>query len=677
LRKKIPFTNLRKSFRQFVNLLKIQDQSFVLVTAVLIGIAGGYAAVGIQFAIKEFQLLFWQHEYSLDYIRTLPWWWKVAAPAAGGLIVGLIIQFVAKEAKGHGVPEVMEAILLRNGRIRPRVVIAKLFGSAIYIASGGSVGREGPVIQIGSAIGSTAGQLLGVNSNRMRTFVACGAAAGIAAAFNAPVAGALFAIEILLGDIAVMQFSPIVVSSVSATVVSRFYLGDFPAFSVPHYEMISAWELCLYVGLGLICGLVATAFIKVLYASEEFFDRIKLPDTAKGVTGGILIGLIGIMVPQIFGVGYDSIDAALNSNLLWKLALLLVAMKIVATSISLGSGGSGGIFAPSLFLGAATGAFFGGIAHHFFPTITANPGAYALVGMGGVVAAATQGPITAILIIFEMTNDYKTILPLMLTCIIATIIALRLNRHSIYTLKLFRRGIDLQKGREINVLKSITVEDVYHKSIERVEESAPFPIVVGKLYNSQHTCLHVVNREGRLSGVISMNEIRQTLGDYNELKNLLIAADVKNESVVSTQPDEKLDVVMKTFGRYHLDEMPVVTPAGEILGTIQKTDVIQTYNRLISLKDISNEISTGIVHPKRKEAVHVVDDYFVKEVEVPEQFLGRTIGELDIRNAYGLDILLIIPAAAPQSIQPSYHYEFAPGDQLLLFGEQKNLQRFE
>lgn len=650
----------------------------MLVTAVLIGIAGGYAAVGIQYAIKGFQLIFWQHEYSLDYIRQLPWWWKIAAPAVGGLIVGLIIQFVAKEAKGHGVPEVMEAILLRNGRIRPRVVIAKLFGSAIYIASGGSVGREGPVIQIGSAIGSSAGQLLGVNTNRMRTFVACGAAAGIAAAFNAPVAGALFAIEILLGDIAVLQFSPIVVASVSATVVSRHYLGDFPAFSVPHYEMISAWELLLYLGLGLLCGLVASGFIKVLYASEDLFDRFKYPDSLKGTIGGLLIGIIGVMAPEIFGVGYDSIDAALQSNMIWKLAFILVLVKILATSISLGSGGSGGIFAPSLFLGAATGAFFGGLAHLIFPTITANPGAYALVGMGGVVAATTHGPITAILIIFEMTNDYKTILPLMLTCIVATIIALRINKHSIYTLKLFRRGIDLQKGREVNVLKSIRVEDVYHKSIERIDESASFTEVVSRLYSSQHSCLHVLNQAGELTGVISMNEIRQTLADYNELKNLLIAADISNDVLVSTSQEDTLDDVMKAFGSYHLDEMPVLDENGDILGTVQKTDVIQTYNRLISLKDISNEISSGIKHARKKEAVHVVDNYFVKEIEVPDYFLGRRIGELDIRNEYKLEILLIFPTVdTSQAIQPDFNYMFTPGNHLLVFGNEKDILRLE
>jgi CIC family chloride channel protein len=592
--------------------------------------------------------------------------------------VGLIIQFVAREAKGHGVPEVMEAILLRNGRIRPRVVIAKLFGSAIYIASGGSVGREGPVIQIGSAIGSTAGQLLGVNSSRMRTFVACGAAAGIAAAFNAPVAGALFAIEILLGDIAVLQFSPIVVASVSATVVSRHYLGDFPAFSVPHYEMISAWELVLYTGLGVLCGLVASGFIKVLYSAEDFFDRLKIPDSIKGVTGGIAIGAIGIMIPEIFGVGYESIDAALHSNMLWKLALVLVLVKIIATSLSLGSGGSGGIFAPSLFLGAATGAFFGGVAHFFFPSITANPGAYALVGMGGVVAAATHGPITAILIIFEMTNDYKTILPLMVTCIVGTIVALKLNKHSIYTLKLFRRGIDLQQGREVNVLKSVKVEDVYHKSIERVDETARFPEVVNSLYNSQHNCLHVVNSDGKLTGVISMNEIRQTLTDYDELKNLLIATDISSETVFTIAPENTLDEVMRAFGRYHLDEMPVLNDQGDFLGTVQKTDVIQTYNRLISLKDITQQIGTGIKHAQKKEAVHVVDNYYVKEIEVPSYFLGKRIGELHIRNEYNIEILLILPAGdSAQPIHPSFNYEFCSGNRMLVFGDGKDLLRLE
>jgi CIC family chloride channel protein len=307
-----------------VERFKMGEHSFILIVAVLIGIVGGFGAVGIQYSIHEFEVLFWGGNFKLDKIANIHWAWKIFIPTMGGIFVGLIIQFFAREAKGHGVPEVMEAISLRNGIIRPRVVIAKLLASAVYIASGGSVGREGPVIQIGSAIGSSLGQLFRVNPKRMRTFVACGAASGIAAAFNAPVAGALFAVEIILGDFAVPQFSPVVISSVMATVVSRHFLGDFPAFVVPKYHLGSPVELGFYVILGFLAAGVALLFIKTLYKSEEFFENLKWPEPVKAGIGGAGIGIIGIFFPQIFGVGYDTITSALNGNLLWQMALGLV-----------------------------------------------------------------------------------------------------------------------------------------------------------------------------------------------------------------------------------------------------------------------------------------------------------------------------------------------------------------
>ncbi|HES59601.1 MAG TPA: chloride channel protein, partial [Caldithrix sp.] len=473
-------------FLEYIDKAKLTEHSFVILVALIIGLLGGYGAVLINYTIRLFQHGFWQSDFNLDMIAQVPWYFKLIIPTFGGIVVGLVIRYIAKEAKGHGVPEVMEAIALKNGIIRPRVVLAKLFSSALYIASGGSVGREGPVIQIGSAVGSTVGQFFKVNSKRMRTFVGCGAASGIAAAFNAPVAGALFAVEIILGDFAVPQFSPIVISSVTATIVSRHYLGDSPAFQVPSYHLESPLELINYAILGFLAGLVALAFIKTLYYSEDVFDKFKMPEYIKGAIGGLIIGFIGLKFPAIYGVGYDTMDQALTNGIVWYLALALVFIKIFATSVSLGSGGSGGIFAPSLFLGAMLGAFYSDIVNIWFPDWTANPGAYALVAMGGVVGAATHGPIAAILIIFEMTNDYKIILPLMITTIIATLVATRLHKESIYTLKLVRRGINIFGGRELNVLKSLKVSDVIKQTIELVDQKTPFNKILEKIANSPH-----------------------------------------------------------------------------------------------------------------------------------------------------------------------------------------------
>ena len=440
--------------------LRQTEQIYMVLVSVAIGLLGGLGAVGFRLLIQYLNRVAWhQGSPTLAYISGLPAWWKVLAPAVGGLLVGLIIHRFAREAKGHGVPEVMEAVAIRGGRIRPRVVVAKMFASGICIASGGSVGREGPIVQIGSAIGSTIGQWLRIDERRLRTLVGCGAAAGIAGTFNAPLAGALFAVEIILGDFGVAQFSPIVISSVAATVVSHHFLGDFPAFEVPAYTLVHANELFAYAGLGILAALVALIFVRTLYGVEDVFDKIRLYPPLKALAGGAVIGVIGIWLPHVYGVGYEAINEALNGTILWSFMLLLVVAKIVAVSITIGSGGSGGIFAPSLFIGAMLGGAVGTVVHLLWPLSTAGPGAYALVGMGAVVAAGTHAPITAILIIFELTSDYSIILPLMISCIIATLLATRLQHASIYTLKLLRRGIDIHKGKDVNVLQPVLVRE--------------------------------------------------------------------------------------------------------------------------------------------------------------------------------------------------------------------------
>ncbi len=492
----------------------------------------------------------------------------------------------------------------------------------------------------------------------------------------------LFAVEVILGDFAVPQFSPVVISSVMATVVSRHFLGDFPAFVVPKYHLQSPVELAFYVILGFLAAGVALMFIKSLYGFEAFFDKKKWPEPVKAGLGGLGIGIIGIVFPQIFGVGYDTISSALSGTLLWQLALGLVFLKIFATSLSLGSGGSGGIFAPSLFLGAVLGSFYGSVIATYFPALDIYPGAYALVAMGGVVAAATHGPIAAILIIFEMSNDYKIILPLMITCIISTLIAMRVKPESIYTLKLKLRGINLFGGREINVLKSLKVSDIYKTSVEVIPESEPFPNIIDKLSNSFHIYFYVVDKEEKIIGSISLNEIRQTIVDYENLKNILIARDIMNPEVVNVSMDENLDDVMKKFGRYNLDVFPVVSSqnGNKIRGTIWQQDIIEVYNRQIFLRDMSGELGGGIQKTLRKQLVPVFENYHLIEIEAPNIFVGKNLRELNMRSGFGVEVILIKKNSNrkdQQTVHPDANYRIELGDVLLVFGEKKDLQKLE
>ena len=552
----------------------------------IVGLAGGLGAVGFRHLIDFFQsICYGAGGNLLGLAQVIPWYLKVWVPAAGGLVVGPLVYFLAREAKGHGVPEVIEAVALRSGIIRKRIVLIKSLASAICIGTGGSVGREGPIVQIGSAIGSTIGQVLRISGDRIRTLVGCGAAAGIAATFNAPIAGSMFALEVILGDFGLATFSPIVISSVVATAVSRYFLGDAPAFIVPAYELISAWELPLYVILGLFCAMVAVTFTTILYRFEDFFDSIKFPEYLKAVLGGLILGIMGLLFPHILGVGYGAIDLALMQEISWWLLFLLMVCKIMATSITIGSGGSGGIFAPSLFMGAMAGGFFGTVAHAVFPGVTATPGAYSIVGMGAVVSGTTHGPLSAILILFEMTGDYKIILPLMIACIISSLASGQLLKESIYTLKLARRGVNIRAGKEVNVLKSIPVKDVMNPEIETIPESLNLGRLAERISKSKYNSFPVVDEEGNLTGILSFLDYHDAAFDEH-LKDLVVAKELATHKVVTISLDDNLYNALEKITSKDFSILPVVSPddASKLLGILTRRDIIGAYNKAVIKK---------------------------------------------------------------------------------------------
>jgi CIC family chloride channel protein len=572
---------------------RTNEHVVMLFMAMVVGVLGGYGAVAFRWLIRFVQETLFGNggENFLEYLLSLPWYAKLLPPVIGGVLVGPLVYFLAREAKGHGVPEVMEAVALKGGVIRKRVVIVKSLASAICIGSGGSVGREGPIVQIGSAIGSSFGQIMGVSVDRMRTLVGCGAAAGIAATFNAPIAGVMFAMEIILGEFGIATFSPIVVASVLSTVISRAHLGNYPAFVVPHYTLVSISEIPLYMVLGIIAGLVGVFFTTVLYKSEDLFDNWKIPDYTKAAIGGLMIGTIGIFFPHIFGVGYDAIGLALLEKLPWVIILSLVFIKILATSLTIGSGGSGGIFAPSLFIGSMTGGAFGYLVHALFPAATATAGAYSLVGMGAVVAATTHGPMSAIIILFEMTGDYKIILPLMLSCIIASVLASQMKRESIYTLKLIRRGTDIRAGREVNIMKSLRVEDAMTHAVETVAEDTPLKELIQFTLSSKHSSFPVVDKEGFLAGILTFQDFKDVI--YEEgLEELVVAKEISTSKVITVTKNENLDHALKKIGFKNIEQLPVVDEYNpkKIVGILSRRDIFAAYNKAL----IDRSLSGGI-----------------------------------------------------------------------------------
>ncbi len=575
------FLNLITSFRK-------SENTVTIALAIFIGLLGGFGAIGFRLLIRAVQGIFYGSGPDLvEIVSSIPWYWKILIPAIGGLVVGPLIFFFAREAKGHGVPEVMEAVALRSGIIRKRVVIVKSLASAICMGSGGSVGREGPIVQIGSAIGSAFGQILRVSGNRLRNLVGCGAAAGIAATFNAPIAGAIFALEVILGEFEMGTFGPIVLASVMATVVSRAFLGNYPAFSIPEYHLVSTWEIPAYLIMGFLAGLVALLFTKTLYKSEDFWNGLKIPEYVKPALGGFIIGGLSLLFPQILGVGYETITVALLGMMPWFLLLILVFVKIAATSLTIGSGGSGGIFAPSLFIGAMMGGVYGNVVHYLFPSVTASPGAYSLVGMGAIVAGATHAPITAILILFELTDDYRIILPLMMTCILSALTASQLKRESIYTMKLVRRGIDVRAGKEISILKSLSVRDFMIRDVAFVSEIMPLSGFLHFIKESIHMYFPVVNDKEDLVGIISLRDIRPILLEES-LMDLVIAKDIMTEDVITLTTDENLYDAMGKFAIKDIGQLPVVQKDNpkRVVGMLKRTDMILAYNNAVLRRSI-------------------------------------------------------------------------------------------
>lgn len=552
--------------------------TYLVLLAVLIGVASGL-----------FSILF---KWMIDLVRhaaTAPWpgagWLAygpyLVAPVIGGLLVGPIVNRFAAEAKGHGVPEVMYAVAKKGGIIRLRVPIVKAIASALTIGTGGSAGREGPIVQIGSGLGSVTGQWFRMSEDRIKTLLACGAAAGIAATFNAPIGGAIFALEVILGEFTAYTFSLIVVSAVAAAAVSHVFWGNVPVLQVPQYQLVNPGEFLLYAGLGLLAAGVALLYTRVLYFTEDLFDgERRVPEWVKPAIGGLLFGSVALLLPESFGAGYEVMDKALLGHLPLALMATLVLVKILTTSLTIGSGGSGGIFAPGLFIGTMLGGAFGAVVHGLWPETTAASGAYALVGMGAVFAGMTQAPITGILLIFEMTRDYRIILPLMLACVIASLASGAISRETIYTLKLLRRGISLRAGRDVRVLQSLRVRDVMSTGVETVPVSASVGHVVERMGRSRHNGFPVVDGANRLVGVITLMDVRNL-----ELPGRLETpvAKAMTQHLVTVTPEDTLEEALHRITFRDVGRLPVVDPQdpSRLVGLVTRSDILKGYERSV------------------------------------------------------------------------------------------------
>lgn len=645
-----------------------------ILIALLVGLGTGVGAVIFRYLISFFEFV--GYSWIPGIFPSLGNFVVVIIPAVGGLIVGLLIYNFAQEAKGHGVPEVMEAVALHGGKIRPIVALVKSLASAISIGSGGSVGREGPIVQIGSSIGSTLGQKLHLSDEKIRILVACGAAGGIAATFNAPIAGVIFALEIILGQFSVRHFSLVVISSVASSIVGQAVFGEVPAFMIPvEYGMASLWEFAFYPILSVLAAFMGVLFVKSLYWTEDLFAGWKgVPEWLKPMIGGILLGglalsypyLTGVEwegMPQIFNVGYEVIESALAGNMLLGAALVLLFLKLIATILTLGSGGSGGVFAPSLFMGAMLGTVFELAIRSFFPNIIAPPGAYAMIGMAATFTAAAHAPITAVIILFELTGDYRIILPLMLTVVITTIVSQSiLKGESIYTLKLSRRGVHLSRGRDVDILEGVQVKEVMSHDFTLISMNESLSSLSLLLNQTSSHGVVVLDEGGKLFGIVTVSDLRNAISSKLNLdKTLVKEVATLREDLLSTYPDETIGQALYRMGSRGLGRLPVVSREDprQVLGLVRRQNIIRAYHLALTRRsEISQKMEQiGLDADDSLELIHLL-------VNDESAIAGKRVSE--IAAILPKDSLLVSITQEGRAVIPHGSTLISPNDYLTI-----------
>lgn len=586
---------------QWINRYQPSEAIMLSITAVVVGVGSGLCIWAFEQMIELAHWLFFErlgetlHEFSF--------WSIMLIPLLGGVLVGLIGHYLIGEERHHGVAGIMESVALAGGRLRYRRIPAKAVAAALSIGSGASVGPEDPSVQIGSNLGSMLGQWLHLSDERVRALVAAGAAGGVAAAFNAPIAGIFFAVELILGELGSSAFGAVALSAVLSAAVTQAITGPEPAFHIPIYEYRSAWELPLYLGLGLIAGPISAVYIRLIYLTHDIFHHWHIARWVKTGTAGLIVGAVGIWLPQIFGIGYETIGNILNGaeySLLLLLALLVA--KLILTPTSIAGGFYGGVFAPSLFLGATAGSLYGQLVASLFPALGVRTAAFALVGMASVLAGTVRVPLTAVILLFELTNDYRIILPLIFAVVVSMVISQWLERDSVYELGLARKGIRLERGRDIEVLEAITVEEVMDRARTSLRENDSLVNASQVLMSTRHHGLPVTNTTGQLVGIFTVQDLErgeELLKGHPEDVDTLTVGSLCTRDLLVAYPDETLGQALHRMGVRDIGRLPVVARDNtiELVGVLRRTDLVRAYNiasaRRMALRHRAQQVRLG------------------------------------------------------------------------------------
>ena len=580
------------------------DQFILSVLAVVIGAAAGGAAIAFRDAISGVQWLSYgfSSEQVATEVRKLDWWHVLLVPTLGGLAIGLFVRYSLPGGKPQGVPHVIEASALRDGRMSLTVGIRAAIASAASIGFGASVGREGPVVHLGASLGSWVAKRLHLGRVLARTLLGCGVAAGVAASFNAPIAGTFFALEVVVGHYALSAFAPIVIASVTGTLISRARYGDFPAFILPeNWTIVSFWEFPAFALLGLVSAVAAVLFMRSVLFTEDVIGKLPVPSWSAPAMGGLLLGCIALVFPEVLGVGYEATDAALSDLYSLELLLALIVAKTAATAICLGSGFAGGVFSPSLFIGAMVGGAFGILATQAFPELSSGHGAYTIIGMGAVTGAVLGAPISTILMIFELTNDYELTIAVMLATVIASVVTQQVHGRSFFHWQLERRGVSVRGGHQTGLMQRIKISSVMDNRYSAVSPQTPIAQVRLKLQSAPWGELFVIEENNRLCGVITYADLHEAAFDTSHDSELK-AADVCRVVPAVLQLSDHLEAAVKVYNLTGEPHVPVVADKKSMLmrGLAHEHEVMLAYHRALDVaraEERGEATSRGRIRP--------------------------------------------------------------------------------
>jgi CIC family chloride channel protein len=654
--------------------------------AILIGAAAGLAAVLFHLSIEFFNKIFFERtKEGLYFLGAAA---VIILPAIGMLIQSLMIKAAPEISKKRGVLEIIKSVALKGGLIQFRTTLFHFFAPVICIGSGGTVGPEGPAAQLGGGVASKITTLLNFSDQRRRIFTAAGAGAAIAAIFNTPLGGVFFALEIiLLNDFHTPTFSALILASVTASAISRIFLGNESVFIFSTPEIGSYSYFYLFILLGLLAGVISVLFLKYNELTNSAFKKSiskVFPRWLAMVLVGLIVGISGYFYSDIFGIGYIGINKILSNSSTWQIVLVLLVLKFTLVPLILNSGGFGGTFAPALFIGACLGYLFS-----YFTTsmtgIPTDPTTFILVGMGASLAGINSIPITSILMIFEMSREYTIMLPLMLGVIVSSTIVQIVNKGSVHQKLLEKQGFRMYGSKELGILRSIYAEQVMQLNPVIIHQNATLRLVVSKLMESKHHRIYLVDDKNNLSGVISDNHIRDLITEFESLKESLIANDIADNQVASITRKQDLDFALKIVTKGDIEELPVIESEKDrkVVGVISRSDILSIYNKESLKSDLADGLTRELSTLNESRVSRIADGYAIIEKKPSMYFIGKTLAELKLRNNYGLEVLMIKKTKElfdesqrdVRIVMPSYNYVVESDDVLVLFGTDESISK--